>query len=108
MAIPLSQGIALLARLRPYLPTAVLVLLIVYFALNAFSGDRGLLRSNQRDETLIAKTRELAQVERQRQDLETRARLLRDTSLSKDLLEERARSLLGFADPRDYVIHMEP
>jgi cell division protein FtsB len=97
-----------LARLRPYLPTAVLLLLIVYFALNAFSGDRGLLASSQRDETLIAKTRELAQVRAQRQDLEMRARLLRDTSLSADLLEERARSLLGFADPRDYVIRMKP
>lgn len=98
----------MLARLRPYLPTAVLLLLIVYFALNAFSGDRGLLTSNQRDEALIAKTRELAQVRAQRQDLEMRARLLRDTSLSADLLEERARSLLGFADPRDYVIRMKP
>ena len=39
---------------------------------------------------------------------EMRARLLRDTSLSADLLEERARSLLGFADPRDYVIRMKP
>jgi cell division protein FtsB len=97
-----------LARLRPFLPTAVLLLLIVYFALNAFSGDRGLLTSNQRDETLIAKTHELAQVRAQRQDLEMRARLLRDTSLSADLLEERARSLLGFADPRDYVIRMKP
>lgn len=98
----------MLARLRPYLPTAVLLLLIVYFALNAFSGDRGLLTSNQRDETLIAKTRELAQVRAQRNDLEMRAHLLRDTSLSADLLEERARSLLGFADPRDYVIRMKP
>lgn len=98
----------MLARLRPYLPTAVLLLLIVYFALNAFSGDRGLLTSNQRDEALIAKTRELAQVRAQRNDLEMRARLLRDTSLSADLLEERARSLLGFADPRDYVIRMKP
>ena len=98
----------MLARLRPYLPTAVLLLLIVYFALNAFSGDRGLLTSNQRDEALIAKTRELAQVRAQRNDLEMRACLLRDTSLSADLLEERARSLLGFADPRDYVIRMKP
>jgi cell division protein FtsB len=108
MKYPLSQGFAVLARLRPYLPTAALAFLIVYFAFHAFTGDRGLLTSNQRDETLIAKTRELAQVERQRQDLETRARLLRDTSLSADLLEERARSLLGFADPRDYVIRMKP
>jgi len=97
-----------LARLRPYLPTAALAFLIIYFAFHAFTGDRGLLTSNQRDEALVAKTRELAQVQRQRQDLETRARLLRDTSLSADLLEERARSLLGFADPRDYVIRMKP
>ncbi len=98
----------MLARLRPFLPTTVLLLLIVYFAMNAFSGDRGLLTSTQRDEALIAKTQELAQVRAQRQDLEMRAHLLRDTSLSADLLEERARSLLGFADPRDYVIRMKP
>ncbi len=98
----------MLAYVRPFLPTALLLLLIAYFGLNAFTGDRGLLSSNQRDEALIAKTRELAQVRAERLDLETRARLLRDTSLSKDLLEERARSLLGFADPRDYVIHMKP
>ena len=98
----------MLARLRSFLPTAALILLIVYFGFHAFTGDRGLLTSSQRDETLIAKTRELAQVRAERQDLEMRARLLRDTSLSKDLLEERARSLLGFADPRDYVIRMKP
>jgi cell division protein FtsB len=97
-----------LAYVRPFLPTALLLLLIAYFGLNAFTGDRGLLSSNQRDEALIAKTRELAQVRAQRLDLETRARLLRDTSLSKDLLEERAHALLGFADPRDYVIRMKP
>ncbi|HEX4711864.1 septum formation initiator family protein [Phenylobacterium sp.] len=98
----------MLARLRSYLPTAALAFLIFYFGFHAFTGDRGILTSNQRDETLTAKTRELAQVRAERQDLETRARLLRDTSLSADLLEERARSLLGFADPRDYVIRMKP
>ena len=30
--------------------------------------------------------------------------LLGDASLSRDLLDERAREILGFADPRDYVI----
>jgi cell division protein FtsB len=97
-----------LVSLRPYLPTAALAFLIFYFGFHAFTGARGLLTSNQRDETLVAKTRELAQVRAQRQDLEMRARLLRDSSLSADLLEERARSLLGFADPRDYVIRMKP
>ena len=98
----------MLARLRSYLPTAALAFLIFYFGFHAFTGDRGILTSSQRDETLTAKTRELAQVRAERQDLEMRARLLRDSSLSADLLEERARSLLGFADPRDYVIRMKP
>ena len=98
----------MLARLRSYLPTAALALLIVYFAVHAFTGEQGLLSSNQRDETLLAKRRELALLQAQRDDLEKRAHLLRDTSLSADLLEERARSLLGFADPRDYVIRTKP
>jgi cell division protein FtsB len=98
----------LIARLRPYFPTAALALLIFYFGFHAFTGDQGLLSSNQRSEALTAKTRELAALRAQRQDLEVRARLLRDTSLSADLLEERARSLLGFADPRDYVVRLKP
>ncbi|ACG78156.1 septum formation initiator [Phenylobacterium zucineum HLK1] len=98
----------MLARLRPYLSTAALALLIFYFAFHAFTGEGGLLRSNQRGETLLAKQRELSQVRAKREDLEARAQLLRDQSLSADLLEERARSLLGFADPRDYVIRMKP
>ena len=98
----------MLARLRPYLPTAALAFLIVYFAFHAFTGDQGLLTSGQRNETLNAKSRELAALKAERQDLEVRAHLLRGQSLSRDLLEERARSLLGFADPRDYVVRMKP
>jgi cell division protein FtsB len=101
-------GIAVIAHLRPYLSTAALALLIFYFGVHAFTGEGGLLRSDFRDATLVAKNQELAKLAKERQDLEVRARLLRDTSLSADLLEERARSLLGFADPRDYVIRMQP
>ena len=102
------SGIIVLARLRPYLSTAALALLILYFGFHAFTGEGGLLLSDQRDATLVAKTRELAHLQAQRHDLEVRAQLLRDESLSRDLLEERARSLLGFADPRDYVIRTKP
>ena len=98
----------MLGRLRSYLPTAALTLLILYFAANAFTGEQGLLSSGQRDEALVERTGELARLRAQREDLEKRAHLLRDQSLSADLLEERARSLLGFADPRDYVIRTKP
>ena len=96
------------ARFRPYLPTAALVLLILYFGFHAFTGERGLLSSTQRDAALAAKSEELAELRVQRQDLEARAKLLRDTSLSADLLEERARSLLGFGHPNDYVVRVKP
>lgn len=100
--------ITVLARLRPYLSTAFLALLIFYFGVHAFTGEGGLLQSDKRDAALVAKTQELRELTAQRRDLEVRAQLLRDTSLSADLLEERARSLLGFADPRDYVIRTKP
>ena len=97
----------MLASLRPYLSTAFLALLIFYFGFHAFTGDGGLLQSDTRSAERIAKARELHKLTAQRHDLEVRAQLLRDESLSADLLEERARSMLGFADPRDYVIRMK-
>ena len=98
----------MLARIRPYLPTTALAFLIFYFGFHAFTGERGLLSSTQRDATLAAKSKELADLRAQRRDLEARAKLLRDSSLSADLLEERARSLLGFGHPNDYVVRVKP
>jgi cell division protein FtsB len=92
------------ARLRPYLPLAILAFFIVYFSIQALTGDRGLLSSSLREQTLASKRAELKRLKTQRLELEARAKLLRDTSLSRDLLEERSRSLLGLSDPRDYVI----
>ncbi len=95
-------------RLQTYLPTAVLACLIFYFGFHALTGDRGLLLSRQRQEMLADKQDELKRLRAERAELETRARLLRDESLSADLLEERAHVLLGFTDPRDYVIRASP
>lgn len=92
------------ARVRPFAPVALLALLIYYFGYQALTGDLGLLSWSQRSQELATKTAELKRLRARRADLETRARLLRDSDLSRDLLEERARSLLGFSDPRDYVI----
>ena len=98
----------MLTRVRPYVSIAVLAALIFYFGFQALTGDRGLLARTTRDQILAARTAELSHLRTQRAELEGRARLLRDGSLSRDLLEERARSLLGLSDPRDYVIRTEP
>ena len=98
----------MLDRLRSFTPTLILALLIFYFGFQAMIGPRGLLLVRARNETLQGKVAELDKLKAQRQDLETRARLLRTDGLSADLLDERARYLLGVADPRDYVIRTKP
>ena len=94
----------MLSRLQTYIPTAALAFLIFYFGFHALTGDRGLLLTHQRDVTLADEQAQLKRLHAERMDLEARARFLRDESLSADLLEERAHVLLGFTDPRDYVI----
>ena len=94
----------MLPRFSTYLPTALLAFLIFYFGFQAMTGKRGLLLARQRQVAMAEKRDELRQVRAQRAELESRARFLRNDNLSADLVEERAHVLLGFVDPRDYVI----
>jgi len=93
-------------RIRSLLPTALLAFLISYFGLHALTGERGVLAQSEREATLASKTAELNRVRAVRRDLEARAYLLRDEHISADLLEERSRALLGYTDPRDYVVRV--
>lgn len=93
-------------QMKPYLPSAFLLFLIVYLGVQALTGQRGLLSGGERDALLAKREDQLAHLTEQRRDLEVRVRYLRTESLSKDLLEERARAVLGFADPRDYVVRL--
>lgn len=93
-------------RMKPYFPSAILLLLIVYLGVQALTGQRGLLSGHERETLMVRRQAQLASIMEQRRDLEVRVRYLRTDSLSRDLLEERARAVLGFADPRDYVIRV--
>jgi len=98
---------SVLAALKPYVPMTLLAFLIFYFGVHALTGERGLLTGHLREEAHAAKALELERLRAERLELETRVRLLGDRSLSRDLLEERARAMLGFGDPRDYVIRID-
>lgn len=93
-------------RMKPYVPSCVLLLLIAYLGVQALTGQRGLLGGGEREAMLLRREAQLARILEERRDLEVRVRYLRTDSLSRDLLEERARAVLGFADPRDYVIRV--
>ena len=94
----------MLARLTTFIPTVVLAALIFYFGFNALTGDRGILTTRERRATLSDDEAQLKTLRAEHEELALRARLLDEGSLSRDLLEERAHVVLGFADPRDYVI----
>lgn len=93
-------------QMKPYLPSVLLLLLIAYLGVQALTGERGLLSGAERDALLSQRQAQLVRLSEQRHDLEVRVRYLRTESLSKDLLEERARAVIGFADPRDYVVRL--
>ena len=92
--------------MKPYFPSVILLLLLVYLGVQALTGQRGLLSGHERDAMMVRREAQLASILEQRRDLEVRVRYLRTDSLSRDLLEERARAVLGFSDPRDYVIRV--
>ena len=91
-------------RMKPFIPSAVLLLIVGYLGVQALTGERGLLSGAERQELLQQRERQLAALELQRTDLELRVRYLQVDNLSRDLLEERVRVVLGYADPRDYLV----
>ena len=93
-------------QMKPYIPSVLILFALLYVGIHGLTGERGLLSTKAREELLAKRQAELAHVLEERQDLEVRVRYMRSSSLSRDLLEERARAVIGFADPRDYVVHV--
>jgi cell division protein FtsB len=92
--------------MKSYFPSVALLLVFCYLGVQALTGDRGLLGGHDRGVLLAQREHQLSDLTERRADLEVRVRYLRTEHLSRDLLEERARIVLGFADPRDYVIQI--
>jgi cell division protein FtsB len=77
---------------------------IGYFAVNAFTGNHGLRAQQDLDQQLAAMNEELGSLKAERALWERRVALLRADRLDPDMLDERARSLLGLIDPRDLTL----
>jgi len=95
---------ALAFNFRPYIRLAFLVALIGYFSAQALTGERGLLNGTERHQELADRRAELSRLQASHAELQARVTGLSPEHLSVDLLEERARVVLGFARPDDYVI----
>lgn len=78
--------------------------LVLYFALFAFEGDRGLSSLQSLERRVRDAEAQLDTVSAERQAVERKVVALRPGSLNADLLEEVARSELGYVKPGEVVI----
>ena len=83
-------------------------LFIGYFGVNAFTGAHGLRAQADLDKQLASMDGELAHLNAERAIWERRVALLRSDKIDPDMLDERARALLGYVDPRDVTLIVHP
>jgi len=92
---------SVLTALGLYLGAA---LLIGYFGVNAYTGNHGLKARADLDQQIAQLSSELNALKAERATWERRVSLLKSESLDPDMLDERARRLLDYLDPRDLTL----
>jgi cell division protein FtsB len=83
-------------------------LFIGYFAANAFTGNHGLRAQQDLEQQLTAMKSDLMQLKAERALWERRVSLLRADRIDPDMLDERARALIGYTDQRDLTLLLSP
>ena len=90
-------------RLRQCGLPLLCVTVIGYIGYHTVQGDRGLAACLQLSQKIERTTVELEAARVPRMELEHRVSLLRSDGLDRDMLDERARAVLGLAHPDDIV-----
>jgi cell division protein FtsB len=95
-------------RLRAFLTAlclyVVAALFIGYFGVNAYTGKNGIKAREGLDRQIADLAGELERVKAERARWERRVALLKSDRIDPDMLDERARQLLNYADPRDVTV----
>lgn len=83
-------------------------LFIGYFAVNAYTGNHGLRAQQDLDQQLAEMRAELSRLRAERAMWHHRVSLLRSDRIDPDMLDERARAMLDYVDPRDVTLLLKP
>jgi cell division protein FtsB len=98
-------------KLRSFLTTLSLyvgaTLVIGYFFVNAFTGNHGLRAQQDLDQQYAELSDELARLKGERIEWQRRVQLLKSDSIDPDMLDERARAVLDYLDPRDVTMMLK-
>jgi cell division protein FtsB len=110
--ITASSGMVTRRKLRAFLTALGLytgcALIIGYFGINAFTGNHGLRAKQDLDQQFIELSNELAELKLERTEWQHRVKLLKSESIDPDMLDERARVVLNYLDPRDLTLMRQP
>ena len=82
------------------------VCLIVYFLYHAIQGDRGLIAFWQLSKQVTQAENTQSMLTQKRTELQTRVSLLNPNSLNSDMIDERARFILGYTKSDEIVIFL--
>ena len=82
------------------------VCLIVYFIYHAFHGDRGLIAFWQLSKQVTQAENTYSLLSQKRAELQNRVALLNPHTLNSDMIDERARFMLGYTKSDEIVIFL--
>ena len=82
------------------------VCLIVYFLYHAVQGDRGLIAFWQLSKQVTQAENTHSVLNQKRAELQNRVSLLNPNSLNSDMIDERARFILGYTKSDEIVIFL--
>ncbi len=85
----------------------MVAVLLAYFGYHAIQGERGVLTWLQLNHQIERTAQALEASRAEESRLERRVALLRRDNLDPDMLDERARAVLNFAAPGEFVIFNE-
>lgn len=81
---------------RKNLVTLIGIGLFMYFSYHLIQGERSYIRYISLNQSVSTLEQETVDLKEQRRELETKVAMMRPGSINRDMLEERARVVLGF------------
>jgi cell division protein FtsB len=91
-------------RLAPLFGYAVALTATGYFAWSAWHGDRGLVARQHYEAQIAAREAQIKALKDEREAWQRRVSMMEAEHLDKDLLEERALSVLNAGHPNDVIV----
>lgn len=90
---------------RPFILPLVALGFSAYFAWHGWHGSFGIEARRVLDREAARLEQVMTEVRAERLEIERKVALLRAQSLERDMLDERSREILGFAQPDEIVIY---